>query len=169
MFRNLLCGVAILFLFGCSTTTNSHTVGGFHNNMETGLSVYHQYVAIHLGKTKNGELVKSEIIFKADQNENLPSNIVGIRLSIRVINPYNQKFEVWENLEFKNLETDKIYLKHKKLRYISQPLPEELISVKMPFVLDVYSQVIFSVDILDENGNKLYSTYIARYKIGSEK
>lgn len=168
MFRRiLLCGFAILFLFGCSTT--SHTIGGYHNNMATGLSVYHQYVATQLGKTKNGEFVESKIIFKTDQNEDLPSNIVGLHLSMTVVNPYEQKFEVWENLEFKNLETDKVYLKHKKLRYISQPLPEELISVDMPLMLDVYSQVIFSVDILDNSGNKLYSTYIAKYKIGSEQ
>lgn len=169
MIRNLLCGAILILLVGCSTT-NSHTIGGYHNNMETGLSVYHQYMFTKATLNKEGKIVETKTIFKADQNEDLPSNTVRLQLSLIVINPYNQNFEVWEELQFKNLETDKIYFKHKKLRYTSQPLPEESISIDMPLVLDVSSQVIFSVLLLDESGKELYGTYKAKYKIkGSEQ
>ena len=165
MFRKLFCCILFLFLIGCSSTTKK--VGGFNNNMETGISVYHQYVITILSKDKNGKFVVVESLFKADLKEFLPSNVAKLKVAMLILNPYNQKFEVWENLQFTNLKTNRVYLKQKKLRYMSQLLPEELISLDLPLV-EKDSQVIFSVDILNESGKLLYSTYRAEYKIGSQ-
>ena len=41
--------------------------------------------------------------------------------------------------------------------------------VDLPIVIEEHSQVIFYVDILDESGELLYSTYSAEYKIGSKQ
>lgn len=165
--RILLCGVAILFLYGCATTSN--TVGGYHNDMGSGLSVYHQYQQTVSSLNKKGKTVHTQSVFKTDTNKDLPSNIVSVKLTMFFVNPYQQKFEVWETTELSELESNKVFLKQKRLRYISKPLPEELISIDMPMESDTHSQVIFSVDVLDENGKVLYTTYTARYKIGSEK
>ncbi len=166
MFQKLFClCLIVLLIVGCSST--SKRVGGFENNMETGLSVHHQYIMTTASVDSKGKIVVVESLLKADLNENLPSNVVKLKVAMLVLNPYNVKFEVWENLQFTNLETGRVYLKHKDLRYISQTLPEELVSVDLPLVIKEYSQVIFSVDIVDESGKLLYSTYSAEYKIGS--
>jgi hypothetical protein len=153
-------------LFGCAGT-QTNTIGGYENNMETGLSVYHQYIITSISTNKNEKIIETTYAFKADLNEDIPSNVVKLSLTMLVVNPYKVNFEVWENIQFTNLDTDKVYLKHKKLRHNSQLLPEEFVSVDLPLVLDEYSQVIFSVDILSESGKLLYSTHRAEYKIGS--
>ena len=165
MFRKLFLFCLIVLIVGCSST--SKKVGGFENNMETGLSVYHQYIITTVSVDSKGKIVQAESLLKTDLKDNLPSNVVKLKVAILVINPYNVKFEVWENLQFTNLETGRVYLKHKDLRHVSQTLPEELVSVDLPLVIKEYSQVIFSVDVLDESGKLLYSTYSAEYKIGS--
>ena len=161
----LLCMFGI-FLFGCATI-DSHTVGGYQNNMETGLSVYHQYYET-LIKTVKGKSVESNIVFITDANKDLPINVKKLQICIVVENPFKRNFEVWESIELIDLETNKPYLKHKKLRHNSQLLPEELISIDMPLYSETHSQVVFSVDLIDESGNILYSTYTAKYKIGSK-
>ena len=168
MLKNiLLCGVAILFLYGCATTSN--TVGGLHNDMATGLTVYHQYQQTTASLNNKQQIIHTNSVFKTDTNKNLPSNIVKLELSMAIINPYKQKFEIWQTVKFADMKSNKVYLKQKKLRYESQLLPEELISLDMPIESESYSQVIFSVDVIDSNGKVLYTTYTARYKIGSQK
>ena len=167
MFRNLFSGIVLLILCGCASTSSIDKVGGYQNNMATGLQFQYQYFYTFISTDQNGKLIETESLFKTDQNEDLPSNIVKLKIGMLVINPHKQKFEVWENLQFINLETDKIYLKHKKLRYQSQLLPEEIVYLDLPLVLEEYTQVIFSVDILTESGELLYDTYKAEYKIGS--
>jgi hypothetical protein len=153
-------------LFGCATTQTT-TTGGYENNMETGLSVYHQYHYTSISTNKNGNVIEKTTAFKADLNKDIPSNVVKLSITIMVDNPYKLYFEVWENIKFTNLDTGKVYLKHKKLRHISQLLPEEFANVDLPLVIEEHSQVIFSIDILDESGKLLYSTHRAEYKIGS--
>jgi len=165
MFRKLFLIFCLLLIVGCSST--SKRIGGFENNMETGISVYHQYIITTASVDSKGKIVQAESLLKPDLKDNLPSNVVKLKVAILVINPYNVKFEVWENLQFTNLETGRVYLKHKDLRHVSQTLPEELVSVDLPLEIEKHSQVIFSVDILDESGKLLYSTYSAEYKIGS--
>ena len=168
MFQKLfLFCLIVLLIVGCSST--SKKVGGFENNMETGLSVYHQYIITTASVDAKGKIVEVESLLKSDLKEDLPSNVVKLKVAILVLNPYNVKFEVWENLQFTNLETNRVYLKHKDLRHVSQTLPEELVSVDLPLVIKEHSQVIFSVDVLNESGELLYSTYSAEYKIGSKQ
>lgn len=166
MLKKMFCGFAILLLLGCAST-KSHTVGGYSNNMETGLSVYHQYISTILSVDKNGKLVQSKRLLESDENKDIPSNVVRLDLTLLIQNPYKRYFEIWENLKIQNIETNEVYLKHKKLRQTSQLLPEEQVSIGMPLILDVHSQVIFSVDLKDKSGNTLYSTYTAKYKVGS--
>lgn len=166
MFRKLFSGIVLLILCGCASTTIDK-VGGYKNNMATGLQFQYQYFYVSTSTDQNGKLIETEKLFKTDQNEDLPSNIIKLKIGMLVINPYKQEFEVWENLQFTNLRTDKIYLKHKKLRYQSELLPEELVFLDLPLVLEEYTQVIFSVDILTKSGELLYDTYKAEYKIGS--
>ena len=141
MFKNifLLCG--LILLIGCSTV-QKHTIGGYHDSMETGMSIYHQYVSTKI-KQINEKFVKYNTVFETDLDEDISSDIVDLYISILVINPYKQKFEIFENLEFKDLGTDEVYL-------------------------SVHSQVIFSVDVLDKSGKKLDSSYVVKYKTGSK-
>ena len=164
MFQNLFCVLIIFSFFGCAAT--SKDIGGYHNNMATGLEVQYRYSYTSISKDEDGKLVTSEKSFTI-QNENLPSNIVKVTLGMLVINPYKQDFEIWENLQFKSLKKNKVYLKHKKLRYKSQLLPEELVFFNLPLVLEEHTQVIFSVDVLTTRGELVYSTNSAEYKIGS--
>jgi len=167
MFQKLfIVSILIVVLFGCASQTVNKT-GGFENNMKTGLSVYHQYNFISIQTTKNDKIIETTTAFKSDLNKNIPSNVIKLSCTILVVNPHKLNFEVWENIQFTNLDTGKVYLKHKKLRHNSQLLPEEFVSVDLPLIIEKHSQVIFSVDILDESGKLLYSTSRAEYKIGS--
>ena len=148
MFRKiLLIAIAILFLHGCATHSRN-TVGGMHNDLATGLRVYHQYQKV-TEHHKKGKLYHYSTAFLADESRDLPDNLVGLSIDMTFINPFKQRFEVWENTCFKDLQTNKTYLKTKKLRYTSQLLPEEVISLNMPLNSDsnIYSQVIFSVPL----------------------
>ena len=164
MFRNLFCvAVLILFIFGCASTTTKENSGGYENNLSAGISFYHQYISTKLLKNKKGELVEVKYVFNQDEKKDVSYDLVNLHLSLLVLNPYNLKYSIWENLEFINLETNKAYFKHRKLVGNSQLLPEELFSIGLPLMLEEYSQVIFSVDVLSESGDLIYSTYETVY------
>lgn len=164
MFRKLFCvAVLILFIFGCSTTKTTKNAGGYENNLSTGLSFYHQYISTKLLKNEKGELVEVKYVFNSNKKEDVHYDLVNLHLSLLVQNPYNLKYSIWENLEFINLETNKAYFKHRKLVGNSQLLPEELFSIGLPLMLEAYSQIIFSVDVLNESGETIYSTYETVY------
>lgn len=164
MFKKLFCvAVLILFIFGCSTTKITKNSGGYENNLSTGLSFYHQYISTKLLKNKKSEFVEVKYVFSPDEKKDVPHNLVNLHLSLLVQNPYNLKYSIWENVEFINLETNKAYFEHKKLVGNSQLLPEELFSIGLPLMLEAYSQVIFSVDVVNESGETIYSTYEITY------
>lgn len=169
MFRKLFCVAVLILLIGCASSSEIKKAGGYESNLSTGLSFYHQYISTSLLKNKEGEFVKLRYVFNYE-NKDVPSNLVNLHLSLLVNNPYNLKFHLVENLELINLETKQAYFEHKKLTN-SQLLPEELFSIGLPLILDVYSQVIFSVDVVNESGETIYSTYklvYSTYKNGSK-
>jgi len=166
--RILLCGLAILFI-GCATS-QTNTIGGFNNDMESGLTVYHQYHMTASFLNKDKRVVHHSSTFKTDLNADLPQNVVKLDLAMSIVNPFKQQFEIWERVNFIDVSTGKLYFKSEKLRYplgSHQLLPKELISIDLPVYAKQHTQVLFFV-IVRSNGRVIYTTYTARYKIGSQ-
>lgn len=165
MLRKLFYVITVALIFGCSSMNSRNVIGGYDHNMETGLSIYHQYQITTI-ITEKGKVIERKKFFYTDLEEALPFNTTSLQLGLLVINPYKQNFEVWSNTEIADLETDKVIFKQKRLRKISQLLPEELFSIDLPLESE-NSKVIFSVYFINESGKVLYSTNSAMYKIGS--
>jgi hypothetical protein len=160
-----------LSFIGCAHNSKN-TIGGVHKNLETGLSVYHQYHITTEYLDKNKKLFHHTSVFLADYNKDLPSNTKKLYLSIAIINPFNLDFEIWERVNYIDLRTDKVYFKSEKLRYPSDNhrlLPEGTFSLDLPLVSKMPTQVLYFVNVKDKRGEVIYSTYTARYKIGSKK
>lgn len=166
--RILLCGLAILFM-GCATS-QTNTIGGFNNDMASGLTVLHQYHQTASILNKDKKAVYYTTTFKTDLDADLPQNIVKLALAMSIVNPYKQKFEIWERVNFIDVSTGKLYFKSEKLRYPSDShrlLPEGLISIDLPVYAEQHTQVLFFATV-KSNGRVIYTTYTARYKIGSQ-
>ena len=64
MFRKLfIVSSIILLLFGCAGTSENIT-GGYENNMQTGLKVYHQYIFTSVSTNRKGNIVETTTAFK---------------------------------------------------------------------------------------------------------
>ena len=169
---NRICLLLVaLFFIGCAHNSKN-TVGGMHSNLETGLMVYHQYqkTTSHLDKEKKTVFLVSP--FKTDMDADIPSNVHKLELRLAIINPFKTNFSVWERINYIDLTTDKLYFKSEKLRYPSDNhrlLPEEFISIDLPLYSKQHTQVLYFVNVKDAKGKVIYTTYTARYKIGSTK
>lgn len=171
MFYRICCLFLALLFIGCAHNSKN-TVGGMHSNLETGIMVYHQYqkTTSHLDKNERTVYVVSP--FETDLNTDIPSNIHKLELRLAIINPFKTNFEIWERVNYIDLRTNKLYFKSEKLRYPSdnhQLLPEEFISLDLPLYVKQHTQVLYFVNVKDDKGKVVYTTYTARYKIGSQK
>jgi len=155
-----------LFFIGCAHHTKN-TVGGMYSSLETGLTVHHQYQIETTYTDKEKRVIHSYSAFGSDLNTDLPSNTVSLDLLMAIVNPHKQKIEVWERVNYIDLETDEIFYKSERLRYKPELLPEELISISfgLPMESDKHCRVVYYAYVKDSMGENIYHTYTARYKI----
>jgi len=169
MLKKIIVLFAVALLLGCSHHTQS-TVGGMHSNLATGLTVYHQYNLTTAHFTKQKRLVHHTDRFKADLNADLPSNTESLDLALAIVNPHNLQFEIWERVNYIEMNTDKVFYRAEKKRYETKKRPEkhELISIDLPVVSKHHCKVLYHVFVKDPTGEIVHYTYTARYKIGKE-
>ena len=167
MLKKLFVLFAVLSAFGCAHHKHN-TVGGMHNDLETGLTVYHQY---HLTTSnyKDGEVIYRNETFPADLNVDLPSNIVKLELAMAIVNPYKQQFEIWERVNYIDLENQKLFFKAERHRYTSKMLKEEILSLELPIVSKQPCQVLLTAYVKNDNGEIVYTTYSTKYTIGKQQ
>ena len=158
--------IAALLLIGCAHHTNS-TVGGMFNNLETGFVFNHQYQIVTTYLDKQKKMVNSYSVFGADSNTVLPSNTASLDLLMTIVNPHKLQFEIWERVNYIDLETDRIFRKEERIRYKSIPNPNEFVSISidLPIESDNHCRVVYFVFVKDSTGQTIYHTYTAQYKI----
>jgi hypothetical protein len=104
--------------------------------------------------------------FLADNGNYLPKKVVKLHFGLSVINPKRESFIVW--IDFK----DGLFQKS-RIVYKSQSLPEEFISVDLPYAFKSNKmkemKVVCEILVLDKRGNLLYQSPMARYKIKGSK
>jgi len=169
MLKKIIVLFGLALLLGCSHHTQN-TVGGMHSNLATGLTVYHQYNLTTASFTKQKRLVHHTGRFKADLNADLPSNTESLDLALAIVNPHKLQFEIWERVNYIEIETKKVFYRAERKHYNTKEHPKEheLISIKLPVVSKQHCEVLYHVFVKDPTGENVHYTYTARYKIGKE-
>ena len=170
MLKNIIVLFVAALLIGCSHHTKN-TVGGMHSDLATGLTVYHQYnlTTAHFTKTKH--VVNRVSRFKADLEADLPSNTESLNLALAIVNPHNLQFEIWDRVNYIDLETGKVFYRAEKMKYKTKEHPEkhELISIDLPVSYQQHCKVLYHVFVKDPTGEFVHYTYTARYLIGKQQ
>ena len=157
--------IIMLLLLGCATG-KSYDYAEYHRSFTSDMSFYSQYEIIYKADTKKGNLVVAP--FLANSNNYLPNQVIKLQFGLNVINPNREKFVVWVDYAFVEVDTNDELVRKSKLVYKSQALPEEFISIDMPYVTNIHSQISFSIVILGRNG-VIYKSTEALYKTKGSK
>jgi hypothetical protein len=155
-----------MLLFGGCATYKSYDYAEYHKSFSSDMSFYSQYEIIYKADTKRGNLVVAP--FLANSNDYLPNQIIKLQYGLKVINPYRERFVVWIDYKFVEFDTNDELIRKSKLVYKSQDFPEEFISIDMPYITNIHSQIHFSVVVLGDNGI-LYKSTEALYKTKGSK
>ena len=141
-----------------------------HSNLATGLTVYHQYNLTTAHFTKKKQLIHHTSRFRADLEADLPSNTESLDIAMAIVNPHKLQFEIWDRVNYIDLETDKVFFRSEKMRYQTKDRPEEheLISIALPVKSKQHCKVLYHVFVKDPTGEIVHYTYTARYKIGKQ-
>jgi len=127
-----------------------------------GMSFYTQYEILYVATTPKGKrLVVSP--FLADSNEYLPNNIVKLHLGLQTINPTEEVFNIWLDWKVLDYYNGDVILQKSKLVHMSQGLPEEFISIDLPYKTNIHSKIEILVEVIS-NGRVRYAS-TAKYKI----
>ena len=157
--------IMLLLLCGCATT-KSYDYAEYYNSLTSNMSFYSQFEIIYKAETKKGELVVAP--FLANSNNYLPNQVIKLQFGLNVINPNREKFVIWVDYAFVEVGTNDELVRKSKLVHKSQDLPEEFISIDMPYVTNIHSQISFSIVILGRNG-VIYKSTEALYKTKGSK
>lgn len=157
--------VLIFLLLFCGCAHNkSYDYAEYYKSLQSDMSFYSQYEIIYKEDTKKGNVIVSP--FLADSNNYLPNQIIKLQFGLKVINPNREKFVVWIDYQFVEIDTNDELIRKSKLVHMSQELPEEFISINMPYLTNIHSQIRFSVIVIGSNkGNVLYKSTEALYRV----
>jgi len=153
-----------VFLLGCATT-KAYDYAEYHNSL-TGsqdMSFCSQYEIAYSVQNKKGKVVTIVSPFLANSNQYLPEKILKFHLGLKVFNPNKRKFKVWVESEFTGLDTD-YHLLISNFVNVSQILPEEFISINLPYITNVHSQVNFKMMVISDN-KILFESPKAMYRL----
>jgi hypothetical protein len=154
--------IGLLFLSGCATNS-SYQVGGYQNNLHSDLKIFGQYEIQHIVIIDRQKRVFSKPF---DSNgKYLPDRIIKLHLGLMVDNPNREKFEIWIEAKFTELNTGDLFQLTKYV-YKSQMLPKEFISIDLPRNVKPNSEVEFWAKAISIDGNVLYKSSMVKYKIG---
>ena len=161
MKKIVLIGVMLLLLVSCA----HHKVlnyADYQRSFKNDMTFYSQYEILYKVTTKDGEKMVVAP-FLADSNNYLPKKVVKLHFGLSVINPRRETFTVW--IDSRANENQRARIVHR-----SQSLPDEFISIDLPFTSKKDTTIKCIVLVLGKGGNLLYQSPIARYKIkGSSK
>ena len=165
MYRYSVLIIMLLLLFcGCATYDKSYSYADYQRSFVNDMVFYSQYEIIYKQQTKDGyKLVVAP--FLADSNNYLPNEVVKLHLGLSVINPNREKFVIWVDYQFVGIDDNDEFVRKTKLVHKSeQGLPEEFISIDMPYHTNVHSQIHFKIEVFNSKG-MLYKSTEALYKI----
>lgn len=155
--------VFMLITISCSTH-KVNTIGDYRQEIN-GISFHGQYEILYWVKTHDGKSLIATP-FATDSNDYLPENTVKLHLGLKTINPLHEKFDIWLDWKLFNMDGDLI-LQKSKLVHMSQGLPEEFISINLPYMTNIHSKFETFVEVIS-NGEVRYSSS-AKYKIREVK
>jgi hypothetical protein len=155
--------IGLLFLSGCAVNS-SYQVGGYQNNLYSDIKFLGQYEIQYVITTRDDKRMVLVKPFISD-GKNLPDKITKLHLGLMVINPNREKFEVWIESKFTELDTGNLFQLNKYV-YKTQVLPKEFISIPLPRNVKPNTQVEFWVQAVSEGGVVLYKSSMVNYKIG---
>ncbi len=159
--KAVLLVLVSLLITNCATH-KAYNYADFHSSLQSGMTFYTQYEILYKANTKDGDkLVVAP--FLADSNNYLPGKVIKLHLGLIVNNPSREKFVIWIDYQFLGIDDGKVF-KRSKLAYKAQGLPEEFISIDMPFDTNMHSKVKFAAEVVS-NGVVLYKSTEALYKI----
>ncbi len=161
-FKAVLIVLSIVLLQSCAHN-KTYNYADYKQSFNTGMSFYSQYELVYLATAENGKEKLIVTPFLADSNQYLPGKIVKLHLGLKIINPSEEKFVIWKDYQFTGIDSDE-YLQTSKLVHMSQGLPEEFISIDLPYMTNIHSKVSFSIEVISEKG-VLYKSSRALYKI----
>lgn len=162
MKKIVLIGIMFILLVSCAHN-KVHNYADYQRSFENGMTFYSQYEILYMASTKKGEKMVVAP-FLADINDFLPEKVVKLHFGLSVINPKRETFTVW--IDFKDDE----FVENSRIVHRSQSLPDEFISVDLPFIAKKDTTIKCIVLVLGKGGNLLYQSPMARYKIkGSKK
>lgn len=151
--------VCLIFLFCNCASMKVYDYAEYHNSLTYDISFYSQYEIAY--KIKNQIITTS---FLANSNEYLPEDIIVLHIGLLINNPKRGKFVVWSEFKVTSIDTGKLIQKT-RLKHVAKSLPEEFISIDMPYNTNIHSEIEFSVSVMDYSGNILYQSSKALYKI----
>lgn len=161
MKKIVLIGVLLLLFVSCAHH-KSLNYADYQRSFENGMIFYSQYEILYKATSKDREkLVVAP--FLADMNNFLPKKVVKLHFGLSVINPKRETFTVW--IDFKGDE----FIQNSRIVHRSQSLPDEFISVDLPFTAKKDTNIKCIVLVLGNGGNLLYQSPMARYKIRGVK
>jgi hypothetical protein len=141
-----------------------NTIGEYRQDIN-GMIIHGRYEIVYVTNTNNGKIMIAAP-FISDSDNYLPENIVKLHLGLKIINPRHEKFNAW--IDWKVLgKSNDVILQNSYLVHISQGLPEEFISVDLPYETNINSTYEVSVEIVSD-GEVRY-TSMAKYKIKGTK
>lgn len=151
----------MLFLLVSCAHHKTHNYADYQRSFVNEMAFYSQYEILYKVTTKDGERMVVAP-FLADSNDYLPKKVVKLHFGLSVINPRRETFTVWIDSKTNDHQISRIV-------HQSQSLPDEFISVDLPFIAKKDTNIKCIVLVLGKGGNLLYQSPMARYKIRGVK
>lgn len=155
-------GIILLTLCGCATNNRAYDYAEIQYNLYNDTRFISQYEIVYIQKQKDNEIVVVSP-FLADRNQYLPKDLIKLHFGLQIINPFEQKMDIWVDYTFTGID-DKEFFHQKSYLYKSVTLPEEFLSIELPHNTNVHSQIEFQVTV-DSDGRVLYESSKAMYRV----
>ena len=161
-------GVSILLaalLFGCATTHEKFTYGGYTESHEQKMTAFHQYELLYTANVK-GKLTPKAEPFMMDRQFVLPESTIELGIGVYIKNPKKNYYEIWEEYEVTYENTNEPY--YIKRRLSKSELPDKVLRIRLP--RQNGAEYIYRVMIIDAVGSTLFRMGDAKYQtMGSKK
>jgi len=169
MLKNItVISFLLLLCCGCATHTQ-YNYADYQKSLSTDVSFYSQYEIVYKLKINKKDRV---IIapFLADSNGYLPNEIIKLHLGLNIVNPNQEKLNIWVDYKFTGIDTKDVVLKENFV-FKSQKSLESFHSIDMPCSTNIHTQVEFYVyvTLYDNDEYILYKSSLAKYRIKGNK
>jgi len=153
----------MILLLGCATTHEKFTYGGYEDNHEQKMTVYHQYEIVRVMEVK-GRLIQKAMPFALDKKFEISKDVIDLGMGLYVKNPTNTYYEVWEEYEVLYDNTNEPY--QIKRRLSKTELPDMVLRIKLP--RQSGAEYHYRVKVIDAVGSTLFRMGDADYYVIGE-